>query len=109
MRIVLRNPILHLTYLHLTLRQYAVTPNHLQALRCKAKLLRFPHLPMCHIMVTLLIRVHHLIVSPLSVVNMSHMVALAAYQHLIARLVSEIIRNSRQQQMVDFPKAYAPF
>ena len=108
MRIVLRNPILHLTCLHLTLRHCAVTPSHLQALRCKAKLLRSPHLQTCHIMVTLLIRVHHLIVSPPGVVNMSRTVALAAYQHPIARLVSEIIRNSGQQ-MVDFPKAYAPF
>ena len=63
---------------------------------------------MCHIMVTLLTRVHRLIVSPPGVVTTPRTVLLAAYQHPIARLVSEIIRNSRQQ-IADFPKACAPF
>jgi hypothetical protein len=106
--IIPHNPILYLPCLHLTLRRYPVTLSHLQALRCKAKLLGFPHLQMCHIMVTLLTRVHRLIVSPPSVVQTLRMVVLAAYQHPIARLVSETTRNS-QQQIADFPKAYAPF
>jgi hypothetical protein len=96
MRIFLRNPILYLACPHLSLRRYTVAPSHLQALRRKAKLLGFPHLQTYHIMVTLLIRVYRLIVSPPSVVNTPRTVALAAYQHPIARLVSEIIRNSRQ-------------
>src|SRR2546421_7729017 len=108
MRIALRNAILFLTCLHLVLRHYTVTLSHLQALRCKANLLRFPYLQTCHTMATLLIRVHHPIVSPPGVVNMPRTIALAAYQHPIARLASEIIRNSRQQ-IADFPKAYAPF
>src|SRR5947209_7279594 len=90
MTIVLRNPILYLPCLHLTSRRYTTTLSHLQALRCKAKLLGLPHLQMCHIMVTL------------------RTVVLAVYQYLIARLVSETIRNSRQQ-IADFPKAYTPF
>ena len=106
--IVLRNPILYLPCLHLTLRRYTVILSHLQALRCKAKLLGFPHLQMCHITVTLLTRVHRLLVSPPSVANTSRTVVLAANQHLIARLVSDTIRNSRQQ-IADFPKAYPPF